>query len=277
MNACTQRSDVVAAARAAGALQLQPATLAQLTQLLERASAHSVVRFAQLWWLRAAPEHAVKSPFLVSAGLPCAPAPAGALLSFRQLCERTPLLAGQGLPGLALARGIAGGVDTTSDAPMGLNEKLRKILLQLSRAKTAGQRLAALSQVRPQMLLRPALPRNGEPRTGLSMGEHCELMALASTVLLSSSRAILNLYADSNEPQMTPRTDAAMPKPISSVPNDWRLATTTDLMLSASKNNAQMKRKMRPAGIALSAAARKKARTTRTRNILAVSCVTTAD
>jgi hypothetical protein len=110
MNACTQRSDVVAAARAAGALQLQPATLAQLTQLLERASAHSVVRYAQLWWLVAAPEHAVKSPFLVSAGLPCAPAPAGALLSFRQLCERTPLLAGQGLPGLALARGIAGWV-----------------------------------------------------------------------------------------------------------------------------------------------------------------------
>ena len=73
--------------------------------------------------------------------------------------------------------GIAGGVDTTSDAPMGLNEKLRKILLQVSRAKTAGQRLAALSQVRPQMLLQPALPRNGEPRTGLSMGEHCELMA----------------------------------------------------------------------------------------------------
>lgn len=73
--------------------------------------------------------------------------------------------------------GIAGGVDTTSDAPMGLNEKLRKILLQVNRAKTVGQRLAALSQVRPPMLLQPALPRNGEPRTGLSMGEHCELMA----------------------------------------------------------------------------------------------------
>jgi len=73
--------------------------------------------------------------------------------------------------------GIAGGVDTTSDAPMGLNEKLRKILLQVNRARTAGQRLGALSQVRPQMLFKPALPRNGEPRTGYSMGEHCELMA----------------------------------------------------------------------------------------------------
>ena len=74
--------------------------------------------------------------------------------------------------------GIAGGVDTTSDAPIGLNEKLRKILLEASRAKTMPQRLAALAQVRPQMLLQPALPRNGEPRTGYSMGEHCELMAM---------------------------------------------------------------------------------------------------
>ncbi len=75
--------------------------------------------------------------------------------------------------------GIAGGVDTTSDAPIALNEKMRKILLAASRAKTAGRRLAALSALRPAMLLQPALPRNGEPRTGLSMGEHAELMAQA--------------------------------------------------------------------------------------------------
>jgi len=73
--------------------------------------------------------------------------------------------------------GVAGGVDTTSDAPMGLNEQLRKILLKVSRAKTTVQRLAALSAFRPPMLVQPALPRNGEPRTGYSMGEHCELMA----------------------------------------------------------------------------------------------------
>jgi acetyl-CoA C-acetyltransferase len=73
--------------------------------------------------------------------------------------------------------GIAGGVDTTSDAPIGLNEKLRKIMLEASRAKTTAQRLTALSKIRPAMLVQPALPRNGEPRTGLSMGEHAELMA----------------------------------------------------------------------------------------------------
>lgn len=73
--------------------------------------------------------------------------------------------------------GIAGGVDTTSDAPIGVNEKMRRILLDTNRAKTAMQRLATLSKMRPGMLFRPSLPRNGEPRTGYSMGEHAELMA----------------------------------------------------------------------------------------------------
>jgi len=73
--------------------------------------------------------------------------------------------------------GIAGGVDTTSDAPIGVNEKMRRIMLDASRAKSAGQRVAVLSRMRPGMLFAPALPRNSEPRTGYSMGEHAELMA----------------------------------------------------------------------------------------------------
>jgi len=73
--------------------------------------------------------------------------------------------------------GIAGGVDTTSDAPIGLNERMRRILLDASRARSTAQRLAALARLRPGMFFSPSLPRNGEPRTGLSMGEHAELMA----------------------------------------------------------------------------------------------------
>lgn len=73
--------------------------------------------------------------------------------------------------------GIAGGVDTTSDAPIGVNERMRKILLEANRGKTPGQRVGALTKLRPGMFFKPLLPRNGEPRTGLSMGEHCELMA----------------------------------------------------------------------------------------------------
>ncbi|MGN8274391.1 acetyl-CoA C-acetyltransferase [Pseudomonas sp. SMN5] len=71
---------------------------------------------------------------------------------------------------------IAGGVDTTSDAPIGVNEGLRKIFLQANRAKTTAEKIKVFLQLRPQHLV-PDLPRINEPRTGLSMGEHCELMA----------------------------------------------------------------------------------------------------
>ena len=72
--------------------------------------------------------------------------------------------------------GVAGGVDTTSDAPIAVSEGLRRILLQANRAKGTGEKLKALLQLRFRHL-KPELPRNGEPRTGLSMGQHCELMA----------------------------------------------------------------------------------------------------
>jgi acetyl-CoA C-acetyltransferase len=73
--------------------------------------------------------------------------------------------------------GIAGGADTTSDAPIAINEKLRQILLEANRAKTTRSRLAALRRIRPGHLA-PALPRNKEPRTGLSMGESAALTAV---------------------------------------------------------------------------------------------------
>ncbi len=73
--------------------------------------------------------------------------------------------------------GIAGGVDTTSDPPIAVNEGFRRALLRANRARSTGARLKALAGIRPGMLFTPALPRNSEPRTGLSMGEHCEAMA----------------------------------------------------------------------------------------------------
>lgn len=72
--------------------------------------------------------------------------------------------------------GIAGGVDTTSDAPIAVSEGLRRILLQAGRGKNLAERLKPFLQLRPADLI-PALPSIGEPRTGLSMGEHCERMA----------------------------------------------------------------------------------------------------
>jgi acetyl-CoA C-acetyltransferase len=73
--------------------------------------------------------------------------------------------------------GIACGVDTASDAPISLNDDLREILLDLNRAKSTGARLKALTRVRPGQVV-PETPRNEEPRTGLSMGEHTAKMAV---------------------------------------------------------------------------------------------------
>jgi acetyl-CoA C-acetyltransferase len=71
---------------------------------------------------------------------------------------------------------IAGGVDTTSDAPIALNDDLRHVLLEFNAARSTADRLKLLARLRPQQLV-PDVPRNAEPRTGLSMGEHCALMA----------------------------------------------------------------------------------------------------
>ncbi|MCW4355824.1 acetyl-CoA C-acetyltransferase [Hoyosella sp. YIM 151337] len=80
---------------------------------------------------------------------------------------------------IALGRieaGVGGGSDTTSDAPIALNEDLRGVLLDLNRAKTAAQRLKLLGNLRPSQIV-PSIPENGEPRTGLSMGEHAAITA----------------------------------------------------------------------------------------------------
>ena len=73
--------------------------------------------------------------------------------------------------------GIAGGTDTTSDAPIAVGDKLRKKLLKVNAARDTKGRLAALGQIRPGDI-GLEIPQNGEPRTGLSMGEHAALTAL---------------------------------------------------------------------------------------------------
>ncbi|WP_329038313.1 acetyl-CoA C-acetyltransferase [Streptomyces sp. NBC_00178] len=76
----------------------------------------------------------------------------------------------------AVDSAVAGGADTASDAPLGVNDRLRRILLDARRAKSAGARLRALAAVRPSHLV-PDIPRNAEPRTGLPMGEHAAVTA----------------------------------------------------------------------------------------------------
>jgi len=75
-----------------------------------------------------------------------------------------------------LESGIAGGVDTASDAPLAINDEMRRVLIALSSAKTLRQRVEALAGVRPGMFV-PEAPRNAEPRTGLAMGDHQAITA----------------------------------------------------------------------------------------------------
>ncbi|UGT59060.1 acetyl-CoA C-acetyltransferase [Nocardia asteroides] len=80
---------------------------------------------------------------------------------------------------IALGRieaGIGGGTDTTSDAPIGVSEGLRELLLDINRAKTGKDRAKLVGRLRPGMV-GIEIPRNAEPRTGLSMGEHAAITA----------------------------------------------------------------------------------------------------
>ena len=72
--------------------------------------------------------------------------------------------------------GIAGGVDSTSNVPLVLDESLRKILLSIRRSKTVTDKIKHLLQIRPKHFI-PVAPMNTEPRTGLSMGGHTEFTA----------------------------------------------------------------------------------------------------
>lgn len=72
--------------------------------------------------------------------------------------------------------GITLGTDTTSDAPVVFQRRFAKRLIQASRARGFRDRLSAFRGFMPGELA-PQPPATSEPRTGLSMGEHCELMA----------------------------------------------------------------------------------------------------
>lgn len=72
--------------------------------------------------------------------------------------------------------GIAAGSDTISDSPVVFGDKFAKRLAKLGRARSFGQKLGALKGFSLRELT-PVAPSVAEPRTGLAMGQHCELMA----------------------------------------------------------------------------------------------------
>lgn len=72
--------------------------------------------------------------------------------------------------------GIAGGADSVSDSPIVFGDKFQHRLLDVNKAKSAGEKLRAFKGFSFGELA-PVAPSTSEPRTGLSMGQHCELMA----------------------------------------------------------------------------------------------------
>ena len=73
--------------------------------------------------------------------------------------------------------GIAAGSDTTSDVPIVYGRRLRRRLLAMNRAKTPLEKFKAATRGFSLRELKPSFPGVAEPRTGKSMGDHCEQMA----------------------------------------------------------------------------------------------------
>ncbi|MBW8772638.1 MAG: acetyl-CoA C-acyltransferase [Gemmatimonadetes bacterium] len=71
---------------------------------------------------------------------------------------------------------LAGGVESLSDVPILHSRGMTRILMDASKAKTLGQKLATFARIRPRDLI-PVAPAIAEPSTGESMGQSAEKMA----------------------------------------------------------------------------------------------------
>jgi len=100
-------------------------------------------------------------------------------ITLQQACGtslQAALMSGAKIASGQIECGIAAGTDTTSDPPISFGRKFSQRLVKAGAARTAKQRLQAFKGFSPSEL-KPVQPANGEPRTGISMGQHCERMA----------------------------------------------------------------------------------------------------
>ncbi len=100
-------------------------------------------------------------------------------ITLQQACGtslQAALMAGGQIAAGQIDCAIVGGTDTTSDAPIVFQRRFAQRLVKLSKARSFGDKLKVFKGFRPGELA-PQPPRNSEPRTGLSMGQHCERMA----------------------------------------------------------------------------------------------------
>src|SRR5699024_5474526 len=74
--------------------------------------------------------------------------------------------------------GIAAGVDTTSDAPLGANDEKRKVTIELKRARTTADKAKLdVTLLNPKWTM-PDIPKTAEPLTGMAMGDHAAVTAV---------------------------------------------------------------------------------------------------
>ncbi|GAB4174632.1 MAG: acetyl-CoA C-acetyltransferase [Wenzhouxiangellaceae bacterium] len=100
-------------------------------------------------------------------------------ITLQQACGtslQAALLAGAEIATGAIDCAIAAGTDTVSDPPIVFKRRFAQRLVKLGRARSLKEKLAAFKGFSPSELA-PQAPANAEPRTGLSMGQHCERMA----------------------------------------------------------------------------------------------------
>jgi acetyl-CoA C-acetyltransferase len=71
---------------------------------------------------------------------------------------------------------IAAGTDTVSDVPIVFGNRFSQRLISLGRARSIRSKIGVFKGFRPKELM-PVPPSVNEPRTFLSMGQHCEVMA----------------------------------------------------------------------------------------------------
>lgn len=106
-------------------------------------------------------------------------APSTPGITMMQACG-TSLQAAMGIAGKIASgqidSGIAMGSDTTSDAPVVVSKRLASRLTQMAQQKSTWEKVKVFKGMSPAELL-PQPPSVSEPRTGLTMGQHCELMA----------------------------------------------------------------------------------------------------
>ncbi len=105
--------------------------------------------------------------------------PLSPAVTLQQACGtslQAALLAGSQIAAGQIECAVVAGTDTTSDAPIVFQKRFAQRLIRLSKARSIGQKLKVFKGFRFSELA-PQPPRNAEPRTGLSMGQHCERMA----------------------------------------------------------------------------------------------------